>query len=340
MKEEYRGVWVFIEQQHAELSQASLQLLGKGRELADALGVELTAILLGKDIAAQARELIYYGADRVLSGDATVLENYRTQPYTDVVVDQVWRYKPEILLFSATSLGRDLAPRIARQLSTGCTADCIGLSIDLEKRLLVQTKPAFGDKLVATIVTPDHRPQMATVRPGVMEALPRDSTRVGEIMPILITIQEKDIITKVVKIVEQPREGISIEEAEVIVSGGRGLGGAEGFKILEEVALLLGGAIGASGGAVDAGWISADHKIGQTGKTVKPKLYFACGISGATQHLVGMQQSKVICAINKDPKAPIFSISDYGIVGDAYQVILLLIEELKYLKETRHASEL
>ena len=339
MKEEYRGVWVFIEQEDAKLSKASLQLLGKGRELADALGVELTAILLGKDIAAQARELIYYGADRVLLGDAAVLEKYRTQPYTDVIVDQVWQHKPEILLFSATSLGRDLAPRIARQLSTGCTADCIGLSIDIERRLLVQTKPAFGDKLVATIVTPDHRPQMATVRPGVMDALPRDSTRMGEVVPILINIEEEDIITKVLKTVKQSREGIPLEEAEVIVSGGRGLGGAEGFRMLEELALLLGGAIGASGSAVDAGWISTDHKIGQTGKTVRPKLYFACGISGAIQHLVGMQDSKVICAINKDPRAPIFSILDYGIVGDVYQVVPLLIEELKYMKETRHASE-
>ncbi len=330
--DEYRGVWVFSEQREGQLSKPSLQLLGKGRELADTLGVELTAILLGENIASQATELIYHGADKVLLGDSPVLKNYRTDPYTTVIVDQVLKYKPEVLVVAATSIGHDLAPRIARRLSTGCTADCTGLSIDTEMRLLVQTRPAFGGNILATIVTPEHRPQMATVRPGVMEALQRDSARKGEIIPIPVDIEEEDIITKVLKIAKEPRKGIPLDEAEIIVSGGRGLGRPEGFKMLEELAQLLGGAVGASRATVDAGWIAHNYQVGQTGKTVRPRLYFACGISGAIQHLAGMQESKVIIAINKDPKAEIFNVADYGIVGDVYKVVPMLTEEIQKLR--------
>jgi len=333
---ENRGVWIFAEQRDAELSKASLQLLGAGRELADILGVELTAILLGDNVADQAIELVYHGADRVLLGDAPVLKDYRTQPYTEVIVDQISKYRPEILLAAATSIGRDLVPRVARRLSTGCCADCTGLSIDTERRLLVQEKPAFGDNLVATMVTPDRRPQIATVRPGVMKSLSRDNTRKGEVVPVQVDIEEENVLTRILKTVEESRKGVPLEEADVIVSGGRGLGGSEGFKMLEELAKLLGGVTGATSIAVDAGWVPPDLKIGQTGKTVRPGLYFACGISGAIQHLVGMQESKVICAINKDPKAPIFNISDYGIVGDVYQVIPMLIKELECLNKAVH----
>lgn len=328
VKEEYSGVWTFAEQRNGELRNVSLELLGKGRELADDLEVELTAILLGEKLEEKCHELISYGADAVLWIDDRRLKHYQTDIYTDIVTRLVRERKPEILIIGATYLGRDLAPRIARRLGTGLTADCTGLDIDKEMRLLVQTRPAFGGNIIATIVTTSHRPQMATARPRVMQPLKKDTTRKGSIIRIPAHIDEKNIVMKILEIVKEAKKGVNLEEADIIVSGGKGLGEPGKFKLLEDLAEVLGGAVGASRNVVDAGWISSTHQVGQTGKTVRPKLYVACGISGAVQHIAGMRDSEVIVAINKDPEAPIFGIADYGVVANLHQVLPLLTENL------------
>jgi electron transfer flavoprotein alpha subunit len=324
--QEYKGVWVLVEQRQGQLQKVSLEILGKGREIADKLGQELTAVLLGKDIRKEAEALIHFGADRVIVSEHDAFEPYTTEPYAKVIATLIREKKPEIVLFGATTTGRDLAPRLSARLATGLTADCTKLEVDEANRLL-QTRPAFGGNLMATIVCPNHRPQMATVRPGVMEK--QKDPRQGTIERVSVSFQPNDLRVTVEALAKTVKSSVNLAEAEVIVSGGRGVGGPEGFKLLAELADSLGGVVGASRAAVDAGWIGHEHQVGQTGKVVKPRIYFACGISGAIQHAAGIQGAECIVAINQNKDAPIFAIADFGIVGDLHQVLPQLLEALK-----------
>ena len=325
---QYKDIWVFAEQRQGKITPVVIELLGEGRKLADTKGIKLNAILLGKDVNGLAEELIAYGAETVYVADDPLLENFTTDGYTKVIVDAVNETKPEIVLIGATNIGRDLAPRIASSLNTGLTADCTKLEIDPEDGKIKQTRPAFGGNIMATIICPDARPQMSTVRPGVMDKAVRNDDNKGNIVPLKYDIKESDIRTKIIEIVKHAVEKVSLTDANIIVSGGLGLQNADGFKLIEELADKLGGVVGSSRAAVDAGWIDKSHQVGQTGTTVKPNLYIACGISGAIQHLAGMKESSIIVAINKDPDAPIFSVADYGIVGDLYKVIPEIISEI------------
>ena len=325
---QYKDIWVFAEQRQGKITPVVIELLGEGRKLADTEGIKLNAILLGKDVNGLAEELIAYGAETVYVADDPLLENFTTDGYTKVIVDAVNEIKPEIVLIGATNIGRDLAPRIASRLNTGLTADCTKLEIDPEDGKIKQTRPAFGGNIMATIICPDARPQMSTVRPGVMDKAVRNDDNKGNIVPLKYDIKESDIRTKIIEIVKHAVEKVSLTDANIIVSGGLGLQNADGFKLIEELADKLGGVVGSSRAAVDAGWIDKSHQVGQTGTTVKPNLYIACGISGAIQHLAGMKESSIIVAINKDPDAPIFSVADYGIVGDLYKVIPEIISEI------------
>ena len=325
---QYKDIWVFAEQRQGKITPVVIELLGEGRKLADTKGIKLNAILLGKDVNGLAEELIAYGAETVYVADDPLLENFTTDGYTKVIVDAVNEIKPEIVLIGATNIGRDLAPRIASSLNTGLTADCTKLEIDPEDGKIKQTRPAFGGNIMATIICPDARPQMSTVRPGVMDKAVRNDDNKGNIVPLKYDIKESDIRTKIIEIVKHAVEKVSLTDANIIVSGGLGLQNADGFKLIEELADKLGGVVGSSRAAVDAGWIDKSHQVGQTGTTVKPNLYIACGISGAIQHLAGMKESSIIVAINKDPDAPIFSVADYGIVGDLYKVIPEIISEI------------
>ncbi|MEY8417292.1 electron transfer flavoprotein alpha subunit apoprotein [Tissierella praeacuta DSM 18095] len=333
----YRGVWVFAEQRDGELLNVAIELVGEGRKIADALETELTAVLLGKDVDNLAEKLVKYGADNVLYADHPLLNVYTTDGYTKIIYDLIKERKPEIMLIGATNIGRDLGPRISARVHTGLTADCTKLDVDLENRRLMQTRPAFGGNLMATIICPDHRPQMSTVRPGVMEKAKYDESRKGNIVKFTPDLKDEDIRAKVIEVVKGGKAEVQLEESKIIVSGGRGLGNPEGFKLIEDLAKKLGGVVGASRATVDAGWIEHGHQVGQTGKTVRPSLYVACGISGAIQHLAGMQDSKVIVAINKDADAPIFKIADYGIVGDVYEVLPELIEALDNVDDIMEA---
>ena len=327
--EDYRNVWVFAEQRGGTLTRVARQLIGKARELADTLGAKAVAVLMGHNVDALAEELIWGGADEVLVADHEMLENYRTDAYTKVIANLIQTRRPEIVLFGATHIGRDLAPRVAQRVYSGLTADCTGLDIEESERLLLQTRPAFGGNIMATIACPRHRPQMSTVRPGVMRALPEDRHRTGEITKVDVDLSESDLMTKILEIVKESKHTVDLEAAKVIVTGGRGLAGPDGFKLIEQLATVLGGAVGASRAAVDSGWISHDHQVGQTGKTVHPELYIACGVSGAIQHQAGMKEAKYIVAINKDASAPIFQIADFGVVGDLYKVIPALVKEIE-----------
>lgn len=329
---EYRGCWVFVEQRRGKPARVSIELLGKGKELAEKLGTHLTAIVLGDSLDSLPQELISYGADRVLTADHPLLKEYRTETYAGVIAGQVQESKPEVLLVGATPIGRDLAPRLAFRLNTGCTADCTALDIDPENRLFVSTRPAFGGNVLATILCPDHRPQMSTVRPGVMPLPQRDPARKGEIVPLKINLREEDIRVSILETVEATSPGIPIEEAERVVSIGMGGADTETFAGITELAGLLDARVAATRMAVEAGWLTHDSQVGQTGKTIRPDLYVACGISGAVQHTAGMSGSKLIVAINKDPAAEIFHYADYGIVGDLREVVRALIEELRVLK--------
>jgi len=318
----YKGVWAFAEQNDGKIMNVGLELLGVGRELADALDVPLSAAFLGSEISDKAQQLIHCGADQVYLIDHPLLKNYQTDIYTKAMVSLIDRFFPEVVLFGATSMGRALAPRIAARIQTGLTADCTELSIDTEKKLLVQTRPAFGGNLMATIISPNHRPQMATVRPNVMKRLEPQTSREGKVIEVKdVTLQAEDIYTKILEIVHDDVTAVNLQEADIIVSGGRGLGKAENFSLIQELADTIGGAVGASRATVDAGWIPSYHQVGQTGKTVHPKLYIACGISGAIQHLIGMQTSDNIIAINKDPEAPIFNVATYGVVADLFDIV-------------------
>ncbi len=328
--EQYSGVWVICELEHNKPARVGFELLGVGRTLANARNVPLSAVIIGKDIKNLAAEYIAYGADKVYVADDDWLADFNEENYTAVLEKLVCTEKPEIVLCGATIWGRSLIPRLAVRIHTGLTADCTHLEIDSETGLLMQTRPAFGGNIMATIVCPNHRPQMSTVRPRVMKPLEPDRNRRGEIIEVdLSDIEKPARRVKILENIEELGEMINIADADIIVSGGRGLGGSEAFGMLFELADLLGGAVGASRAAVDAGWIPYAHQVGQTGKTVSPKMYIAIGISGAIQHLVGMQSSEIIVAINKDPKAPIFDIATYGLVGDLFEIVPELIKKMK-----------
>ena len=333
----YKGVWVFIEQTEGEPAKVSWELLGKGRELADTLGVPLSAIVLGQGVENLCSESFAHGADRAYLMDAPVFRHYRTESYLKALCHLIDSYKPEIILMGATGLGRDLAGAVATVVGTGLTADCTGLGID-DKRNLMQTRPAFGGNIMATIMCDKYRPQMATVRPHVMPMAEKQPGRNGEIIRESCPIQEDDILVKVLDIIsDKKKDHIDVAGAEFIVSGGRGMMGKENFALLQELADELGGVVGASRSAVDAGWMPQERQVGQTGKTVRPKIYIACGISGAIQHLVGMQDSDVVIAINRDKEAPIFEVATYGIVGDLFQVIPAITKKIRELKAQRKA---
>ena len=331
---EYRGVWVFVEQTEGEPAKVSWELLGVGAELATKLGVELCALVIGENVEHLCREAFAHGAAKAYLVDAPVFYHYRTEAYVEASCHLIAKYKPEVILMGATGMGRDLAGAIATRVGTGLTADCTGLSID-DKRNLMQTRPAFGGNIMATIMCDKFRPQMSTVRPNVMPMPVRRDNVDGMVIREEFTVPEESILTKVIEIIRDghSKNAVDITGAEFIVSGGRGMMGPENFAMLQELADELGGVVGASRSAVDAGWMPGDRQVGQTGKTVRPKIYIACGISGAIQHLVGMQDSDIVIAINRDKNAPIFEVATYGIVGDLFQVIPALTAKIRELKK-------
>jgi electron transfer flavoprotein alpha subunit len=330
----YRGVWVFVEQSDGEVAKVSWELLGKGRELADKLGVELSAVVIGHKVEGICNQSFTYGAETAYLLDEPVYADYRTQSYLEAMCHLIQRYKPEVILMGATGMGRDLAGAVATRVGTGLTADCTGLDIDA-KRNLMQTRPAFGGNIMATIMCDRYRPQMSTVRPHVMQMPEPKPAEVVRIIREDFTLPEDQVLVKVLEVIRDndAAHKVDIGGAEFIVSGGRGMMGPENFPLLEELAYELNGVVGASRSAVDAGWLPHDRQVGQTGKTVRPKIYIACGISGAIQHLVGMQDSDLIIAINRDPDAPIFEVAHYGIVGDLFQVVPILTRKIREMKQ-------
>ncbi|EGT3747373.1 TPA: electron transfer flavoprotein subunit alpha/FixB family protein [Clostridioides difficile] len=325
---DYNGVWVIGEQREGKINPVTIELIGEGRKLADQLGKELAVVIAGYEVEKEVKELLHYSVDKVYYINDPLLKDFTTDGYAISIANLIERKKPEVVLVGATSIGRDIAPRIAGKVGTGLTADCTKLEIDSTDNKLLQTRPAFGGNLMATIVCPKNRPQMSTVRPGVMAKAVRNESETGILEIVTPELTEKMIRTRLVEILPQEKKSVNLTDARIIVSGGRGLKRAEGFELIKELADKLGAEIGASRAAVDSGWIEHSHQVGQTGTTVRPELYIACGISGAIQHLAGMSDSKYIVAINKDAKAPIFSICDYGIVGDLYEIIPEMIESL------------
>jgi electron transfer flavoprotein alpha subunit len=330
---EYQGVWVFIEQNEGEIEGVSLELLGAGRTLADKLEVPLAGVLLGDEVRSLANQVVYYGADEVYVIDHPVLKDYRTESYMKGVIVLAEKYKPEIFLYGATPNGKDLASAVATDLSTGLTADTTMLDIDLDNRLFEASRPAFGGNIMATILCKKHRPQMATVRPKVMKALEPDHTRTGKIIEETISLKEEDMRTKVLQIVKDVSKKANLADAHVIICGGKGMGDLQNFQLLYTLADAIGASVGGTRDVVEAGWLPHHLQIGQTGETVTPKIYFAVGLSGAIQHTVGMKNSEIIIAINKDPNAPIFDVATYGIVGDAMEILPKLIEQFNELKK-------
>ena len=329
---DYKDVYVFAEQRDGNIQKVAFELLGKARELADALQEKVVAILLGDKITGKAEELIHAGADTVIVVDNPVLGTYLTEPYTEAITQIIQTKKPAIFMLGATTIGRDLGPRLSARNVTGLTTDCTKLEID-ENRQLQMTRPAFGGNLMATILCKDHRPQMSTVRPGVMQRIQADPTRKGIVEPFVATFDmEKIGRVKILKTVKEEKTVADISEARILVSGGRGVGSKDGFDKLQAQADVIGGEVSSSRAMVDAGIMEQSRQVGQTGKTVRPALYMACGISGAIQHLAGMEDSEFIIAINKDKYAPIFSVADLGIVGDLHKIVPLLTERLKALK--------
>ena len=327
-KAQYKNVYVFVEQREGVIQNVGLELLGKARELADALNEKVYAMLLGHDLTTQAQECIAYGADTVLRVDAPELATYVTEPYAQAIYQIIRDNKPSIVLIGATTIGRDLGPPLSARVETGLTADCTGLEIS-EDRDLLMTRPAFGGNLMATIICKEHRPQMSTVRPGVMRMGQRDDNRKGTIEDVKINFDKSKFRVRVLETVKQTKNLVDITEAHVLISGGRGVGNAEGFDMLRAMANTIGAEVSASRAMVDAGVLGHERQVGQTGKTVRPDLYFAMGISGAIQHLAGMEESEYIIAINKDKFAPIFNVADLGIVGDVRKIVPLLTEKLK-----------
>lgn len=325
---EWSGVWIYAEFRHGMIAPVSFELLGIGRQLADQRGVELVAVLLGHECSAGAKDLIAHGADKVYLVDEPQLQNFTDETHGDILADLLKEHQPEIVLAGATAIGRSFIPRVATMLGAGLTADCTNLTIG-EDGSLQQTRPAFGGNIMATIVCPHTRPQMSTVRPLVMQALEADHERSGEIIQVKPKSDSLHSLVTVLTSVLEGEDQVKLNEAEIVVAGGRGLDNKKGFTMVKELADLLGGAVAASRAAVDSGWVSYQHQVGQTGKTVAPKLYICCGISGAIQHVVGMQSAETIIAINNDPNAPIFDVATYGIVADVYEILPKLIEKLR-----------
>lgn len=321
MNNKEKAVFIFAEQVDNHITPVSFELLGKARELAEQLDTQVVAILLGFEVANLTDELIAYGAQSVIIGDHIELDHYRTEPYTQVISQIIEQYQPEIVLFGATSIGRDLAPRVAGRVHTGLTADCTALEIEEETKRFLMTRPAFGGNLMATIVCPEHRPAMATVRPGVMVKRPLDETAIADVVNFEVSITENNMFTVIQEVIKKSASRHDIQDSKILIAGGRGMHDTEGFAMLQDLADALGGEVASSRAAVDAGLQDKSKQVGQTGKTVRPNLYIACGISGAIQHLAGMEESDFIIAINNDPTAPIFNVADVGIVGDALRIV-------------------
>lgn len=341
--EEYKGVFVFAQQVDNEISSIAFELIGKGKSLAGDLGTEVTAVLVGSDVKGLADELAVYGADKVIVVDDPELKEYRTEPYAHALASVIEKYKPEIFLVGATAIGRDLAPRVSARIHTGLTADCTKLDIgdfplepkpnvEQKHNQLLMTRPAFGGNTIATIACPDFRPQMATVRPGVMQKRARQAGVKANVEEFNPGFTPDNKYVEILEIVKAVTDTVDIMDAKILVSGGRGVGSAENFKLLEDLAEAIGGTVSCSRAVVDAGWKPKDLQVGQTGKTVRPHVYFAIGISGAIQHLAGMEESDIIVAINKDDTAPIFSVADYGVVGDLNKILPVLTEQIKAAK--------
>ena len=339
--EEYKGVYIYAQQVDNKLSDIAFELVGKAKELAADLNTEVTAVLLGSNVKALATELGEYGADKVIVVDNPALETYRTEPYAQALVSVINEYKPEIMLVGATAIGRDLGPTVSARVKTGLTADCTKLEIgdfpinampgqEQKHNQLLMTRPAFGGNTIATIACPDNRPQMATVRPGVMQKLPKEAGRAAEVIEFNPALEENNRYVEIMDIVKAVGNVENIMDAKVLVSGGRGVGSAENFEMLRDLALCFkGGMVSCSRAAVENGWLAQDYQVGQTGKTVRPQIYFAIGISGAIQHVAGMEESDLIIAINKDEDAPIFDVADYGLVGDLKKIVPQLTAALK-----------
>jgi electron transfer flavoprotein alpha subunit/NAD-dependent dihydropyrimidine dehydrogenase PreA subunit len=325
----WKGIWVFCEFTNGTLASVATELLGIGRKLADSRGVTLSAVLLGHMTGDSGEKLIGYGADIVYRVDNPAVELFTDDIYGKILTDLIRKHKPEVVLAGATAIGRSFIPGVATTVNAGLTADCTGLEIREDDGMLLQTRPAFGGNIMATIVCPHTRPQMATVRPKVMKELPFDSARTGEIIEVMPSARQLTSRIQVLESVTGEQSHVNIQESDILVSGGRGLENEKGFEMITKLASVLGANVSASRAVVDAGWIPYPHQVGQTGKTVAPKLYIACGISGAIQHVAGMQSSEVIVAINRDPDAPIFNVADFGIVGDLYEVIPKLIAQLE-----------
>lgn len=339
--EEYKGVYIYAQQVDNKLSDIAFELVGKAKELAADLNTEVTAVLLGSNVKALATELGEYGADKVIVVDNPALETYRTEPYAQALVSVINEYKPEIMLVGATAIGRDPAPTVSARVKTGLTADCTKLEIgdfpinampgqEQKHNQLLMTRPAFGGNTIATIACPDNRPQMATVRPGVMQKLPKEAGRAAEVIEYNPALEENNRYVEIMDIVKAVGNVENIMDAKVLVSGGRGVGSAENFEMLRDLASCFkGGMVSCSRAAVENGWLAQDYQVGQTGKTVRPQIYFAIGISGAIQHVAGMEESDLIIAINKDEDAPIFDVADYGLVGDLKKIVPQLTAALK-----------
>lgn len=332
----HKHVLVFVEQRRGELQKVSLELVSKARELADIREQDVIAVLPGHHISHMVNELYHYGADKVVICDDEALAVYMTAPYAQVLTEIITKEKPEICLFGATAIGRDLAPRVAARIETGLTADCTSLEIDEETKNLLMTRPAFGGNIMATIICPDHFPQMSTVRPGVMQLMEADKNRTGALEIHGSDFKDISSTYKIIEAVQAIKEKKNIEDANILVSAGRGVGSEENMQMLEALAASLGGVVSGSRAVVDNGWIEQDNQVGQTGKTVRPDVYIACGISGAIQHLAGMEESGLIIAINKDPNAPIFDVADIGIVGDLTRIIPELSKQLIEIIEQKN----
>ena len=341
--EAYKGVFVFAQQVDNVISNIAYELIGKGKELAKDLGVEVTAVLVGSDVKGLADQLAEYGADKVIVVDDPELKEYRTEPYTHAIASVIKEFKPEIFLIGATAIGRDLGPRVCARIHTGLTADCTKLDIgdfpmnpvpgrETKHNQLLMTRPAFGGNTIATIACPDFRPQMATVRPGVMQKAPKEAGKKAVVTEFNPGFTKNNKYVDILEVVKAVSNTVDIMDAKILVSGGRGVGSPENFKILDDLAEAIGGTVSCSRAVVDAGWKPKDLQVGQTGKTVRPNVYFAIGISGAIQHVAGMEESDIIVAINKDESAPIFDVADYGVVGDLNKIVPMLTEKIKEAK--------
>lgn len=327
--QDHKGVFIFVQQVDNKITGVSFELIGKGKELAKDLNTEVTAVLLGSKVKELADQLAVFGADKVVVVDDPALDVYTTEPYTQAMYAVIEKYKPEIVLFGATAIGRDLAPRVSARVHTGLTADCTKLEIDEETKNLRMTRPAFGGNIMATIICPDFRPQMATVRPGVMQKIVPIEGAKANLDDFKVELEKNNKYVEVMEIIKKISNKVDIQDAKILISGGRGVGSPENFKLLEDLAEAIGGEVSSSRACVDAGWVEKDLQVGQTGKTVRPTVYIACGISGAIQHLAGMEESDIIIAINKDEYAPIFDVADVGIVGDLNQILPIFTQKVK-----------